>query len=181
MITTFIDDFSPCLIENDTGNIVQTEVKLMESQSSLSMYNKNTGWYVDWSELSKENDIYALVIKGTKDVQGLVAVMPYPDMCAQFVSWMVAAPQNNPLISDEKKYIGVGGHLFAIAINASKKNGFDGFITGFASDKKLELHYIEKMNAMHIGQLHPYQFAIDESSANKILEVYTYEWSEDKL
>ena len=82
---------------------------------------------------------------------------------------------------EEKKYIGVGGHLFAIAINASKKNGFDGFITGFASDKKLELHYIEKMNAMHIGQLHPYQFAIDESSANKILEVYTYEWSEDKL
>ena len=68
MITTFIDDLSPCLIENDTGNIVQTEVKLMESQSSLSMYNKNTGWYVDWSELSKENDIYALVIKGTKDV-----------------------------------------------------------------------------------------------------------------
>ena len=84
-------------------------------KSTLSAYNKKNQWYTNWGELFEENDIYALVIKGTYDIQGLVAVAENnPD--ALYISWMCTAPQNNPQIVDQKKHNGVGGHLFAIAV-----------------------------------------------------------------
>lgn len=69
--------------------------------------------------------MYALVIKGTVDIQGLVSVRNDVDMRAAFISWMVAAPQNNSQVVDNKKYEGVGGHLFAIAAQRSYEYGYD--------------------------------------------------------
>lgn len=181
MITVWIDEITPCLKDSFNGEIVETEVIPFKRKSVLKKYNKKTGWYVNWSELADDNEIYALVIKGTFDVQGLVAVKASNDMCAEFVSWMVTAPQNNPLITKQKRYIGVGGHLFAIAVQKSIENGFDGYITGFAANKKLEQHYIKVFNAKHIGIIHEYQFAIEESDALKIKESYTYEYSDNEL
>ena len=94
---------------------------------------------------------------------------------------MVTAPINNKLLRDDIKYSGVGGHLFAIAIDKSLEYGYDGIVYGFAANQYLLNHYIERFNAEFIGSLHPLHFAIDEINANKIREVYTYEWSEEKL
>ena len=76
-----------------------------------------------------------------------------------------------------QKYIGVGGHLFAIAIDKSIKWGYEGAVYGYAADEKLLFHYIETFNAEYLGILHKYQFIIDEKNAQKILEVYNYEWN----
>ena len=54
MIYVDIDELSPCLIDNTSGEIVETEVIRIKRRSFLSKYNKNTGWYVDWSELLEE-------------------------------------------------------------------------------------------------------------------------------
>ena len=35
--------------------------------------------------------------------------------------------------------------------------------------------------ADHIGILHPFQFAIDEENAKKIMEVYDYEWTDEQI
>ena len=32
-----------------------------------------------------------------------------------------------------------------------------------------------------IGVLHPYQFAIDEVNAKKIMEVYDYDWTDEEI
>ncbi len=45
------------------------------------------------------------------------------------------------------------------------------------ADEKLLFHYIETFNAEYLGILHKYQFIIDEKNAQKILEVYNYEWN----
>lgn len=181
MIHVFIDEFTSCLKEQETGDILETEVIRVKRKSFLSKFNKKTGWYVNWETLVDENEIYALVLKGTVDIQGLVALQKVEDYGAVYISWMCAAPQNNLMISDRKKYIGVGGHLFAIAVERSIDFGFEGAVTGNAANKELVHHYEEVFGAVCLGLLHPYQIFIDEQNAGKIKEVYDYEWTEDEL
>lgn len=94
---------------------------------------------------------------------------------------MCSSPENNPKINEVVKYKGVGGHLFAIAVNKSFKWGFDGIMYGFAADEALLKHYMEVFGAEFIGIQHPFHFMIDEEKAKKITEVYTYEWTDDKI
>lgn len=75
--------------------------------------------------------MYALVIKGTTDIQGLIALQRNEDYQAVYITWMCAAPQNNKEIIDQPKYLGVGGHLFAIGIDKAIEYGYDGVVTGF--------------------------------------------------
>lgn len=91
-------------------------------------------------------------------------------MKALYITWMCTSPDNNKLLNDNIKYLGVGGHLFAIAAKKSVDNGFDGYLYGFAANQELLKHYITVFNAESIGILHPYQFAIDETNALEIME-----------
>ncbi len=67
---------TPCLKDAETGEIVDTEVIRIRRSSFLRKYNRKNGWYVNWNELLKENEIYALVIHGSVNIQGLLAVRP---------------------------------------------------------------------------------------------------------
>ncbi len=181
MINVMIDEFTPCLKDARTGELVQTEVIQIKRKSFLKKYNARNGWYTNWAELANENEIYALVVEGSVDIQGLVAITPNYDMKALYISWMCTSPDNNKLLNDNIKYLGVGGHLFAIAAKKSVDNGFDGYLYGFAANQELLKHYVTVFNAEAIGILHPYQFAIDETNALEIMEVYDYEWTDEKI
>ena len=128
-----------------------------------------------------ENEIYALVLKGTVDIQGLVAMKPVKEASAMYISWMVASPENNPAIASVKKYIGVGGHLFAIAINKSANNGFNGDVYGFAKDKDILSHFCNVYGATYLGVLHENHFMLVDDAAIRISEVYDYEESDDEF
>ena len=54
-------------------------------------------------------------------------------------------------------------------------------MTGFAANEDLLKHYVEKLNAEVIAMLHPYQFAVDEINARKIMEVYDYVWTDEEV
>lgn len=181
MINVLIDEITPCLKDARTGELVQTEVIRITRKSFLKKYNEKNGWYTDWDKLLDENEVYALVVEGSVDIQGLAAVAKDENAKACYVSWLCASPENNHQITEDVKYKGVGGHLFAIAAKKSVDFGFDGMMYGFAANKQLLDHYIEKFNAEFIGILHPFQFAIDEENAKNIMEVYTYEWTDEKL
>jgi len=43
MITFYIDEFTPCLRNAETGDIVETEVVRLKRKSFLSKFNKKTG------------------------------------------------------------------------------------------------------------------------------------------
>jgi len=182
MICVEIDELTPCLRDVKTGDIVETEVIRIKRSSFLSKFNKNTKWYISWADLLKENEIYALVVKGSVSIQGMVAVRPDCDMKAAFVSWMVAAPHNNSQMlydGEQKEYSGVGGHLFAIASQISCKYGFGGAISGFAANSDLMSHYCDVFNAEPICMLHPYQIFISEEEGEKIRRLYDYEWTDE--
>ncbi|MCD8018808.1 MAG: hypothetical protein LUF92_04270, partial [Clostridiales bacterium] len=153
----------------------------IKRKSFLRKYNKKNGWYVNWDTLADENEIYALVVEGTVNIQGMVAITKDNDSKAAYIAWMCASPESNKLINDNVKYLGIGGHLFAIAAQKSLEYGFDGYMYGFAANQTLLNHYIDVFHAEFIGILHPYQFAIDENNASKIMEVYDYEWTDEEI
>ena len=92
MICIEIDELVLCLKDVVTGERVETEVVRIKRKSFLSKFNKKNGWYVNWQDLLANNEVYALVLKGTVSIQGLVAIKNKPDYQATYISWAVAAP-----------------------------------------------------------------------------------------
>ena len=181
MINVWIDDLTPCLKDNETGDFVATEVIRIRRKSFLSKFNKKNGWYTNWEKLLPEHEIYALVVNGTVDIQGLVALSRNDDFQAVYIAWMCTSPQNNKMLCNNPRYSGVGGHLFAIAADKSMEYGFDGVIVGYAANMDLVEHYCKVFKAEHIAMLHPYQIAVYENEAADIRKVYDYEWTDEEI
>lgn len=182
MITFKIDALTSCLTETSTGEIYETEVVNLKRKSFLSKFNKHTGWYVNWSKFGDEVDIYALVLKGTVDVQGLIAV-EYDDLAkAVHIRWACTAPWNNKIKTGQQKYQGVGGHLFAIVAELSYKRGYDGYLYGDAINQEVFQHYVDNFYALPINtRVGQHRFMIEGDNTQKLMEVYNYEWTEEKL
>ena len=182
MITFTIDTLTPCLTETSTGEIFETEVIQLKRKSFLSKFNKRTGWYVNWSKFEDDVEVYALVLKGSVDVQGLIALRY--DECAKAVHivWACTAPWNNKIESQSSRYQGVGGHLFAIAADLSFQHGYEGYLFGEASNVNVLQHYIDNFQAIKLSVTgSPYHFMIEGENTQKLMEVYNYEWTEEEL
>lgn len=169
-------------MDDNTGEIFETEVVHLKRKSFLSKFNKRTGWYINWSKFPDIVEIYALVLKGTVDVQGLIAVENDDSSKAIHIKWACTAPWNNKFEKGIKKYIGVGGHLIAIAADLSQKRGYDGYVYGQAINKDVYDHYVNEYHAIYIGNENGLlKFMIPGEETQKIMEVYTYDWTEEEL
>lgn len=182
MITFTIDTLTPCLRETGTGEIFETEVIQLKRKSFLAKFNKHTGWYVNWSKFGDDVEIYALVLKGTVDVQGLIALR-YDDAAkATYIVWACTAPWNNKLKTGTQKYQGVGGHLIAIAAELSFTHGYEGYVYGDAINEEVFRHYHMNFHASQIFTRNgTHRFMIDGENTQKLMEVYNYEWTEEEL
>ncbi len=184
MIPFTIDDLTPCLRDTQTGDIVETEIVRIKRKSFLSKFNEKTGWYVNWSKFPKEVEIYALVLKGTMDIQGMVAIERRPDARAVHIRWACTAPQNNIWENGVQKYSGVGGHLFALAGNKSAEYGFDGFVFAEAMNAEILAHYQQRFGAELFpfgNPPHPFRFIINETNMKRIREEYEYESTDEEI
>ncbi len=146
----------------------------------MNRFKKKDGWYTNWAKLIEEDgtEIYALKTNEFDEIEGLVCIKNDIDAQAVCIDWMCAAPHNNLQKSKTQRYIGVGGHLFSIAIKKSIEAGYEGCVYGFAKSQKILRHYVNDFGAEHMSFLHPNQFIISEWAAKRIEEVYTYELSE---
>lgn len=158
-----------------TGQLLETAVFKIESRSFLARFRDDNGWYINWRQIPNEVEVFALVLKEDNQIQGLAAVRNDSESHAAYLHWACTAPHNNKQFGPQK-YAGVGGHLFAIAADKSVQWGYEGAFHGFAANRRLLEHYIEVFSAEYLGMLHQYQFFIDENKAQKLLEVYSYEW-----
>lgn len=172
------DKFVPCLEDSKTGEILDTMVTKLDTKA-LRGYNKANGWYVNWQLLSKQKDtnVYALKVKGSEAVEGLIALKKDDVHQAIYLQWMVAAPHNNKhkSLTGGKKYEGVGGHLLAIAADKSKEFGYNGCIYGYAMNNEVYQYYINKTGAI------PVRYEVNkviwlDDAANNILREYNYEY-----
>lgn len=168
-----IDELVPCLRDMSTGKLVETEANEI-TRHSLKNYNQENGWIVDWSARPKDEHIFGVFVKGENNPQGLIS-LKY-EKGGTYISLAVNAPQNNKLIvGNAVKYKGVGGHLFAIAVEESIKNGGSGTIYGYAANKTVLKHYMEQFGAKHLPIRHQYQFLIEGKDSKKLLKTYNYE------
>ena len=184
MIPFTIDEIIPCLKNVETGDIVETEIVRLKRKSFLSKFNSKTGWYINWSKFSSDIEIYALVIRGTMDIQGLIALENDKSAEAVHIHWASVSPENNIWEYGKKKYAGVGGHLFAIAGNKSIEYGHNGYVYAEAMDADILQYYLVTFNAeiFPFGHpVHPYRFIIDEDNMGKITEEYNYEDSGEEI
>lgn len=170
-----IDDAVPCLKKMSTGEIVETYCFKME-RKNLSKFTEKAGWNINWAEIPDSVEVFALAT-ADNEIQGLIGIKNDQTSKAAYLHWACTAPHNDVRkVGHQKKYEGVGGHLFAIAAEKSMEWGYEGAMHGFAANKKLLNHYIEKLGAVHLGMLHEYQIFINEKKARELKEVYTYEW-----
>ena len=168
-----VDEFVPCLKDAETGEILQTEVARIP-RKRLSEFTEAEGWGVDWKDRPKDEYTLGVFIKGEKEPQGLISLRN--DRGGTYMGFASTAPQNNKqLTGGKKEYIGVGGHLFAAAIEESVKAGNGGYVYGFAANADLLKYYVENLGAYHFPMLHPYQIVIEGEAAQNLIDTYNYE------
>lgn len=164
-----IDEFTPCLRNTRTGDVVDTSYAKVNAKEVTGL--KKKGWLFNWRHPSlKESEIYKLTLRDDSDIQGLIALESHPRDMAYHISLAESAPHNK---GQEKLFEGVGGHLFAIAAKKSYDAGYGGFIYFEAKSQKLADYYAGRFGAMLMGRPHEYSMIIDEAAAIKILNAYT--------
>lgn len=164
-----IDKFTPCLEKADTGMLLPTSFAKITKTELASL----KGWNFNWqsNDLS-DTEIFKLHILNDNDIQGLVAITDYPRDMAVYVNLAESAPFN---LGKNKRYNGVGGHLFAIAAQISLQKGYGGFVFMDAKNMELVEHYHKTLGAQLLGRPHPYRMFIDEANAERLLQIYTLE------
>ena len=160
-VDILIDKLTDCLVERETGRIVETEYRKHSTGMKQSEY-KN--WKFNWS-LPEKNDyeIYELFIKGDQTVQGRIALKI--DGGVADIDIVETAPHN---YGHNGKYEGVGGHLFAIACQCSLENNCDG-VVAFTAKSDLVEYYKRELNAIEVQ---PRRLVIFEDAAGILLDKY---------
>lgn len=164
-----IDKFTPCLRDAKTGEIIDTSYELATTLELRNLIAQ--GWNFDWVHKSlRDSEIYKLTRKGDTEIQGLVAIENDPQNSCYHLSLAESAPHN---LGSNKLYEGVGGHLFAVAVQKSLDAGYGGFIYFEAKNTELVAHYKGKFGAQWIGRPHQYSMIIDEDAAQILIRAYT--------
>lgn len=160
-VNVLIDKLTDCLVERETGRIIDTEYQKRIIPIRPKDYK---GWKFDWNKTEQNGySIYELYLKDSKIVEGRISLKI--DGGVADVDIVETAPHN---YGHTGKYEGVGGHLFAIACQISLENGCDGFVA-FTAKNKLIDHYEQTLGAQVIGGQRMF---IDEDAAQILLDKY---------
>lgn len=160
-IDIIIDRFTDCLVERETGAILETNFIRIEEPIKKKRY---AGWKFDWRQTQKDGYyVYELSIKGSSVVEGRISLKI--DGGVADIDIVETAPHN---YGHRGKYEGVGGHLFAIACQISKEAGCDGFVA-FNAKSNLVEYYIKTLNAKVSAGRRMY---LDADAAKILLDKY---------
>lgn len=160
-VDILIDELTDCLIERESEAVVETEYR----ERTVPITKKDfRGWKFDWSKTEERGySIYELFIKGDKNVQGRISLRI--DGGVADIDIVETAPHN---YGHTGKYVGVGGHMFAIACQCSLEAGCDG-VVAFTSKSDLVEYYKRELHAVEIM---PRRMVIFEDAAQELLNKY---------
>ena len=167
-INIFIDSMIDCLICSATGELEDTEYRLVSKTITKQDQNilKKQGWKFDWS-IPHQNgyEVYELLLKNSDEVQGMIALRHIRNQYYTHVDIVEAAPFN---VGHNGRYKGVGAHLFAIACKLSWDVGNEGYVQ-FTAKTDLVEHYRQTLNAKNIDWHTMY---IDSYGAIELIRKY---------
>lgn len=160
MIDIEIDKLTDCLVDNSTEEKVNTYVVNLKKP-----IDNTKDWSFNWNKVIKEDmNVKALKVVNSDEIQGLIATTIDPSG-GLYVKLVESAIQNR---GNDKKYSGVGAHLFAIACKEAKDNGID-FIY-FDSKTNLIDYYRKKLGAVQIGNSQ--RMFIDSEAFELLINTY---------
>lgn len=160
-IDVLIDKLTDCLVERETNRVVETEYRKRTLPIKASEYRR---WKFKWNKPEENGyDTYELFLKGDETIQGRIALKI--DGGVADVDIVESAPHN---FGNKKRYVGVGGHLFAIACQLSFEAGCDGYVSFTAKNDLIE-HYKKELGAKVVAGQRMY---IDEQAARALVEKY---------
>lgn len=145
-IDIFIDALTDCLVYTPTGEMKDTEYRLVTKTITRADAKrlKDKGWKFDWSVPHQNGyEVYELLLKGSEEVQGMIALKHIRDQYYTHIDIVEAAPGN---VGRQGTYKGVGAHLFAIACKLSWDAGNEGYVQ-FTAKTDLVVHYQQTLNA----------------------------------
>ncbi len=160
-ISLRIDKLTESLQDAQTGESLLTNFR----PATVRDIAKTKGWLFDWRRELKISEVYSLFIKdASRDIQGLISIQDRGDHI--WVNLAEAAPHN---LGKAKRYIGVGGNLFAIAVKISFARGYEGFVA-FEAKTELIAHYRKTLGAVQIGRSS--RMVIESKVARKLYKKY---------
>lgn len=156
-----IGELTPCLKNALSNEIVNTHY---EECCQRILQNAFKEWKFDWS-LPQQNGykIFQLFVVGEPEIQGQIAFKINNN--SVHVELVETAPHN---YGRNGKYIGVGGHLFAIACKYSFENGCEGYVD-FMSKTNLMKYYHDELGAKYAAGQNMY---LDTNAARKLINKY---------
>ena len=167
-IEIYIDSLTDCLVHNATGEVYDTEYRLVCRTISKTdaLELKANGWKFDWSVPHKNGyEVYELLLKDSEEVQGMIALKHVRNQYYTHVDIVEAAPFN---VGREGIYKGVGAHLFAIACKLSWEVGNEGYVQ-FTAKSDLMEHY---KNTLHAQPIDWHNMYIDSYGAIALIRKY---------
>jgi hypothetical protein len=165
IINLEIDILSESVIEVSTGKVYQTFCDRAEIDE-LKNIKKSNKWKFDWYEEFKNENrtIYMLGLRDNqKAILGLISIEIFSDHV--YIHLVESSPQN---IGKGKRYLGIGGNLFAFACKISHQSNHDGVVVFHAKTKLIE-HYLVTLGAVLISKN---RMCITEKSAILLLNKY---------
>ncbi|MBC9932930.1 hypothetical protein [Chitinophaga qingshengii] len=163
-------DFEIDKLTNSIQNVITedsfpTDV-LPVTKEDLKTITKKNGWQFDWKNEFKQpaREIYKLtIVNNITIIQGLVSLEVKSDHI--YMHLIESAPFNK---GKTKVYAGVPGNLVAFVCRVAFRRGFEGTVS-FLSKTQLIEHYIESLDAVHIGGQ---RMIIETKAALKLIDKY---------
>jgi hypothetical protein len=154
-----IDKLTNSLRDAKTGENLATEFRRATARDLA----KTKLWLFDWRRELTRGEVYKLFLKEfSSEIQGLISFQDRGDHI-----WVnLAAPHN---LGKAKRYIGVGGNLFAITVKISFEKGYEGFVA-FEAKTELIAHYRKTLGAVQIGRSP--RMIIESEAALKLYKKY---------
>ena len=163
-----IDGLTNCLVNRNTNEECDTQYRLISKTITKSDAEEliKEGWLFDWSvPHSNGYEVYELLIKGSDERQGLIALKHIRNQLYTHVDIVESSPKNR---GANGVYQGVGAHLFAIACKLSWDVGNEGFVQ-FTAKTNLVEHYRKTLNAQNIDEQNMF---IDSFAALNLIKKY---------
>lgn len=175
MIDIIIDKLTKCLEVRKTGQLSKTYYKKRRKKFTDEEIRRMyaLGWRknFNWKSIQQQGyEIFELHTKHDDMLQGYIALEHIKGQYFTYVPLVEAAPWN---VGSKGEYVGVGGHLFAIACKESWDNGNAGYVM-FESKSDLINHYMRILNAKIVSRQIPVRLALDTKGAADLIQKYFY-------
>lgn len=165
LVCVEVDVLTSSVIEVSSGLTFETDATKIDNQFIKEIHKKD-GWKFNWKREFKtpHREIFKLTLKENKFVLlGMISLeMKYDHVHIHLVE---SSPPN---IGKQKKFLGIGGNLFAFACKVSNDCGFEGNIS-FIAKTNLIQYYSINLGAEYLGTG---RMIIKEYSAATLIKKY---------